>query len=101
MRPRGTCWTQPVSATELLKSNTLAVQLARQARDSVSADGSIYIAGSISTVRDAIPFKHTEGNRLGRGTANEQIPAAKSKANYREQAQLLAEAGVDLIMLER
>ena len=80
--------------------NTLAVQLARRARDSVSADRPIYIAGSISTVRDAIPFKHTEGNRLGRGTANEQIPAAKSKANYREQAQLLAEAGVDLIMLE-
>ena len=51
-------------------------------------------------MRDAIPFKHTEGNRLGRGTANVQIPAAKSKANYREQAQLLAEAGVDLIMLE-
>ena len=67
--------------------NTRAVTLARQAVEAASPDRTVYVAGSISTMR----------------TANRQdlTPApATAKDSYREQAELLAAAGVDLIMLE-
>ena len=63
--------------------NTLAVELARQAR--AAAERPVYVAGSIST------FSARHDNAL-------QPPEAR--ANYREQAEVLAEAGADLIALE-
>ena len=66
--------------------NALAVELAKEARESV-AERQVYIAGSIST------FSARHDNSL-------QPPEARARANYREQAEVLAEAGADLIALE-
>lgn len=66
--------------------NTLAVELAIQARESV-AEEPVYIAGSISTFPPRLE--------------NDLAPPEKlARENYREQAATLAEAGVDLLALE-
>jgi S-methylmethionine-dependent homocysteine/selenocysteine methylase len=62
--------------------NQRAVRLAREARENAAADRPVAIAGSISSFRAGV-------------TSAEQL-----EASYREQAELLAEAGVDLIALE-
>jgi homocysteine S-methyltransferase len=62
--------------------NQRAVSLAREARENVAAGRPVAIAGSISSFRADV-------------TSAEQL-----EASYREQAELLAEAGVDLIALE-
>lgn len=66
--------------------NTLAVELAKQARES-AAESPVYIAGSISTFS-----AHNNDSR--------EPPEKTARANYREQAEVLAGAGVDLIALE-
>ncbi|MGB3682103.1 MAG: homocysteine S-methyltransferase family protein [Rubrobacteraceae bacterium] len=66
--------------------NARAAELAREARESVGREG-VYVAGSIST----FPARLDHGYDPGEQTA---------RANYREQAEVLAEAGVDLISLE-
>ena len=66
--------------------NARAAELAREARENV-AEGPVYIAGSISTF----------SARLDHGYDPEEREA---RANYTEQAEVLAEAGVDLIALE-
>ena len=69
--------------------NTRAVVLAREARGKVTGDRPIYIAGSISSFGANVV------------TAIPPIPTAEQlRASYREQAELLAEAGVDLLVLE-
>ena len=66
--------------------NAKAVELAREARESVGRE-EVYVAGSIST----FPA------RLDRGyDPDEQM----ARDNYREQAEVLAESGSDLIVLE-
>ena len=67
--------------------NTRSVALAREARDNVAGKRPVYIAGSISTFDPGLDER------------NRPSPAA-AQANYREQAERLAEAGVDLIVLE-
>jgi S-methylmethionine-dependent homocysteine/selenocysteine methylase len=62
--------------------NQRAVSLAREARENAAAGRPVAIAGSISSFRASV-------------TSAEQL-----EASYREQAELLAEAGVDLIALE-
>ena len=67
--------------------NRHSVELAREACDRVAPDWPVWIAGSISS------FVPSGDNR--------QRPARKAeRANYREQAELLAEAGADLLVLE-
>jgi S-methylmethionine-dependent homocysteine/selenocysteine methylase len=66
--------------------NELAVELANQAREN-AAERPVYLAGSIST------FSARLDDAL-------QPPEEEARANYREQAEVLAEAGVDLIALE-
>src|SRR5829696_1417549 len=66
--------------------NTRAVTLAKEAREN-AADGPVFIAGSISTMS-----AHDDHNYEPR--------AEKARANYREQAEVLAESGVDVIALE-
>jgi homocysteine S-methyltransferase len=67
--------------------NRHSVELAREARDRVAPDYPVWIAGSISSF---VP----SGD-------NHQRPAREAeRANYREQAELLAEAGADLLVLE-
>ncbi|HET7481021.1 MAG TPA: homocysteine S-methyltransferase family protein, partial [Rubrobacteraceae bacterium] len=68
--------------------NALAVELARQSRENAAGSaGPVYIAGSIST----FSARHDNSYEPSEKTA---------RANYREQAEILAEAGVDLIALE-
>jgi len=62
--------------------NQRAVALAQAARENAASDRPVAIAGSISSFRA------------------DDTPAEQLEANYREQAELLAEAGVDLIALE-
>jgi S-methylmethionine-dependent homocysteine/selenocysteine methylase len=66
--------------------NIRAVTLAKEAREN-AADGPVFIAGSISTMS-----AHDDHNYEPR--------AEKARANYREQAEVLAESGVDVIALE-
>lgn len=63
--------------------NRRAVELASEARDQAAGDREVYIAGAIS--RYDVPSG---------------IAPAALKANYEEQAGLLAEAGADLMLLE-
>lgn len=78
------------------EANRRAVALAREARDR-AADRPVAIAGSmshaISDERSAYP------QHKGRTAINWRKPETL-RATYREQADLLAEAGVDLIALE-
>jgi len=66
--------------------NTRSVTLAQEARNNV-ADRPIFIAGSISTF-------------VAHNDAGYRPSAEQAQANYREQAEILAEAGADLIMME-
>src|SRR5215210_1990830 len=66
--------------------NTRAVALAKQAREN-AADRPVFIAGSISTFTAGYDYSY-------------EPRAEKSRANYREQAEVLAESGVDVIALE-
>jgi S-methylmethionine-dependent homocysteine/selenocysteine methylase len=66
--------------------NTRAVTLAKEAREN-AADGPVSIAGSISTMS-----AHDDHSYEPR--------AEKARANYREQAEVLAESGVEVIALE-
>lgn len=66
--------------------NARAAELAKEARENV-AEEPVYIAGSIST----FPARLDHGHDPEEGEA---------RANYTEQAEVLAEAGVDLIALE-
>jgi S-methylmethionine-dependent homocysteine/selenocysteine methylase len=66
--------------------NELAVELAKQAREN-AAERPVYLAGSIST------FSARDDSAL-------QPSEVEARANYREQAEVLTEAGVDLIALE-
>jgi len=66
--------------------NLRSVRLAQEARHNV-ADRPILIAGSISTFNAHLDHAY-------------QPSVEQAQANYREQAELLAQAGVDLIMLE-
>ena len=71
---------------EVRTINTDAVKLAKVARDN-SAKGEIWIAGSMSSMS---PFNSPLEVALGGNVAD----------NYRELADILAEAGVDLIITE-
>jgi len=62
--------------------NRRAVALAQEARENAAAGRPVAVAGSISSFRARV------------------TPAGRLEGSYREQAELLAEAGVDLIALE-
>lgn len=66
--------------------NTRAVALAKEAREK-TADGAVFVAGSISTMSAHDDHSYEPG-------------AERARANYREQAEVLAESGVDVIALE-
>ena len=65
--------------------NSLAVKLALEARDNVAGDRRVYVAGSMSTFSSYSPGP---------------LPADESRKSYQEQADILAEAGCDLLVLE-
>ena len=66
--------------------NEEAVQLALKARDN-AADDKVWVAGSISSMA---PFNNEEEVAVGE----------RVKSNYREMAEILAESGVDLFIVE-
>ncbi|MGF1473205.1 MAG: homocysteine S-methyltransferase family protein [Rubrobacteraceae bacterium] len=66
--------------------NARAVELAKEAREN-TADGPVYIAGSISTFPARLELSYDPGEQ-------------RARENYAEQAEVLATAGVDLIALE-
>ena len=67
--------------------NAGAVTVAKEARDRAAGDRDVWIAGSISPMA---PQAHRE----------KRPEVSSAGASFREQAEILAEAGVDLIMLE-
>jgi homocysteine S-methyltransferase len=73
-------------AGQFRELNTRAVKLAQEAQDNV-AGRPVFIAGSISTFE-----AHNDSRYRPLGE--------QAQASYREQAEVLAEAGVDLLMLE-
>lgn len=66
--------------------NGLAARLAVEAREN-AADGEVYIAGSVSTFPPFLDHSRT-------------LSEKEARDNYLEQAEVLAESGVDLIVLE-
>ena len=66
--------------------NARAAELANEARENV-AEGTVYIAGSISTFPAKLNYGYNPGEK-------------EARKNYTEQAEVLAEAGVDLISPE-
>ncbi len=74
-------------AERTVEINKLAVRLAQEARDNVHSDRPVVIAGSMSTFLPKLDAT--------------VIPSYEAAlADYREQSQILAEAGVDLILIE-
>ncbi len=72
--------------SEFRSLNERAVLLAKEARDN-TADRPVFVAGSISTFN--------AGNN-----PNYRPAPAQARANYRDQAAVLAESGADLIIME-
>ena len=71
---------------ETVEINRRAVEIAREARDAV-ADRPLWIAGALSCFTAGLD-------------RNRRPDAERAKANYREQAGIMAEAGADVIVLE-
>lgn len=71
---------------QVREANLRAVALAREAARNAAGGGQVYVAGSITTAlaleRDDLPSEE------------------EARASYREQAELLAEGGVDFVALE-
>ena len=73
-------------ADEIEFYNRRPVELAREARDA-AADRPVWIAGSVSSMCGGIALEYKPG-------------LEEARASYRQQADILADAGVDFIMLE-
>jgi S-methylmethionine-dependent homocysteine/selenocysteine methylase len=79
--------------------NIRGVVLAREARDRVARDRPVFIGGSVSNyglVTGAEPRRRVYGTAQRR-TA---LTPEQTQANLREQAEILAEAGVDFMLAE-
>ncbi|MCL0032043.1 homocysteine S-methyltransferase family protein [Dehalococcoidia bacterium] len=80
-------------ADETVSITTRAVELAREAVNNVSPNRPIAVAGSMSNMSAWIPGTVSSDPRF--------LPTPEEELeNYREQAQTLAAAGVDLILME-
>jgi len=79
------------------QANAGAVRAALAAREA-AADGPVVVAGSMSSFCPAA-MQAPEGSSPSGGRASDD-PRFPGLADFREQAQLLAEAGADLIALE-
>lgn len=78
---------------ETIAINRRAVELAREARENVGPDRPVAVAGSISNM-----LAWHRGT-IGAGPRYRPMPE-KETANYREMADLLAESGCDLLVME-
>jgi S-methylmethionine-dependent homocysteine/selenocysteine methylase len=79
--------------------NLRAAVLAQEARDRCAKERPVYIAGSVSNygLRTGV---ETSPKGVGFFTERVEWTEAASKANLREQAEILAESGVDLLLAE-
>lgn len=79
--------------------NLRAVVLAREARDRCAKERPVFVAGSVSNYG---LHAGVETTPEGVGFFQERVEwtAAASKANLREQAEILADSGVDLLLAE-
>jgi homocysteine S-methyltransferase len=79
--------------------NLRAVALAQEARDRCAKERPVYIAGSVSNYGMRTGSETTPA---GFGFFTERVAWTEeaSKANLREQAEILAESGVDLLLVE-
>jgi len=84
-------------AGHVAEANVSAVSAALAARDA-AADGLVVVAGSMSSFCPAAMEAGAGGSAPGRRASDD--PRFPGLADFREQAQLLAGAGVDLIALE-
>jgi S-methylmethionine-dependent homocysteine/selenocysteine methylase len=78
--------------------NLRAVMLTRDARDKAAPDRPVYVAGAVSNyglVTGAEPRRSPR-----RGPRRTALTVEQTQANLREQAQILADAGVDLLLAE-
>jgi len=78
---------------ETVAINRRAVELAREARDRMAPDRPVAVAGSMSNTVAWLP------GTIGPDPAYLPSPE-KEAANYREMADVLAEAGCDLLVME-
>src|SRR5215470_9203663 len=90
----------PIALGDMTRElNLRAVVLAQEARDRCAKERPVYIAGSVSN------YGMRTGSELtpkGEGFFTERVAWTEeaSKANLREQAEILAESGVDLLLVE-
>ncbi len=91
---------EPLGLGELCgELNRRAVRLAWEARDSQRDARPVAIAGSLSNFGIVIDGEEERG--LHRyATARSEITAHQAQENLREQAELLAEAGADFLLIE-
>jgi S-methylmethionine-dependent homocysteine/selenocysteine methylase len=91
---------EPLGHGELTRElNLRAVMLAEAARDRTAKDRPVYIAGSVSNYGLMIgsePGWRTYAYFKGRSVISEE----QARANLREQAEILAESGVDFLIAE-
>jgi S-methylmethionine-dependent homocysteine/selenocysteine methylase len=80
-------------AEDTIPGYRAAVAAARAARDRSAGGRPVVIAGSISTMRPILPHADRRDPRAA-------VPKDEARASLREAAQTLAEAGVDLLLLE-
>jgi homocysteine S-methyltransferase len=76
--------------------NLRAVVLAQEARDRAGRDRPVYIAGSVSNFGLLTGSEGRQRHLAGRSALTE----AQAQANLKEQAAILADAGVDFILAE-
>jgi S-methylmethionine-dependent homocysteine/selenocysteine methylase len=90
----------PLGLGDLVRElNIRAVALAQEARDRAAKDRPVYVAGSVSNYG---LFTGSERSVEGYHHFLDRVPWTEegSRANLREQAEILAEAGVDFILAE-
>jgi S-methylmethionine-dependent homocysteine/selenocysteine methylase len=88
-------------ADHVAELNYRAVMLARDARDKAGRDRPVYIGGSVSNyglVTGAEPRRQVYGH--GAPPRRTALTPEQTQQNLREQAALLAEAGVDFLLAE-
>ncbi len=79
---------------QTVELNLRSVMLAQEARDKMAKDRPVLVAGSVSNFGLRVGC---EGDYANRWTETSE---AQAKANFREQAEILAEAGVDFLLAE-
>ena len=91
---------EPLGLGDLVTElNVRAVMLALDARDKTAHDRPVYIGGAVSNyglVTGAEPQRRVYGTT----THQTALTAEQSQSNLREQARVLAEAGVDFMLAE-